>query len=72
MNAAGLHAKTVRNYGGLKRASKLIDAYYSNTDVLSILQDYTPLPDAAGRRIGISGGGMHGIGDICKSVGTKC
>ncbi|PAJ71967.1 hypothetical protein CJF42_23805, partial [Pseudoalteromonas sp. NBT06-2] len=71
-NAAGLHAKTVRNYGGLKRASKLIDAYHSNTDVLSILQDYTPLPDAAGRRIGISGGGMHGIGDICRSIGTKC
>lgn len=47
-NAAGLHANTVPGYGG----NAPIDAWYVKGDILSSIQDNTPLtPNAAGRRL---------------------
>ncbi len=56
-NAAGLHSNTIANsnYGSaaISRFNNptMINAYYSEYDLLSALQDYTTLPNAIGTRI---------------------
>ena len=47
-NAAGLSS---RYGGGHPAGNQYIDAYYTSGDVLSLFQDLTPLPNAAGNRI---------------------
>ena len=65
MNAAGLHSR-YRN-AGFKPS---INAYYSHTDILSLLQDLTPLPNSAGRRINVQMGGYHQICPISTAMGV--
>ncbi|MGS2724772.1 RHS repeat-associated core domain-containing protein [Porticoccus sp. GXU_MW_L64] len=58
-NAAGLHAKTVARYGAnISVGTQLIDAYYTSGDILSLLQDMTPMPNAAGNRIRMAPKGL--------------
>lgn len=49
-NAAGLHPNTVRRYGPDAIANAPVEAYYVDGDILSVTQDSTALPTAAGRR----------------------
>lgn len=50
-NAAGLHSATVGRRGkSLANAESLIDAFYVAGEGLSVTQDTTPLPNAAGER----------------------
>ncbi len=69
-NAAGLSSQTASRYNRtLNNSSVLIHAYYSSYDVLSLLQDYSPLPNAAGQRISLGTAGYHHIADLCKRSG---
>ncbi len=65
-NAAGLTRSTLfdevgnPHYPGAvdrydNQAPMLIDAYYLDWDIISFIQDYTPLQDAIGRRIKMDG-----------------
>lgn len=65
-NAAGLSTATLydlisgdeRYVGSVNRlsgAGQFIDAYYMDWDLLSLVQDATPLPNAAGNRIQVDG-----------------
>ena len=62
-NPAGLHANTVTHLeGSMADAQSKTTAYISNTDILNIIQDrMDALPDAVGKRVIVSGGGLHGI-----------
>ena len=69
-NAAGLHSNTVARYGSsLTNSSGLIRAYYSSFDVLSLIQDYSPLANAAGQRIPLGTAGYHGLRGFCVNSG---
>lgn len=51
-NAAGVTDKTLARYGANGNMAKdLISAYYVKGEVLSTLQDFSPLADALGKRI---------------------
>jgi len=51
-NGMEIYAGSVQRYGA---ASGLIDAYYLDYDILSFVQDYTPLQDAIGHRFEMDG-----------------
>ena len=54
-NAAGLNSETLSRYHvSDDNASTLIQAYYVNGEILSTLQDFSPLPSALGTRIPIT------------------
>jgi hypothetical protein len=62
-NAAGLNSRALAKLGvnySSADASRLIHAYFVKGEILSLLQDITPLPDAAGTRIALSPG--NGLG----------
>ncbi|WCN10209.1 SpvB/TcaC N-terminal domain-containing protein [Marinomonas mediterranea] len=53
-NAAGVTEDTIKNYGGnIHEASQLVKAYYVEGEILSSLQDTTPLASALGVRISL-------------------
>ncbi len=68
-NSAGL---SNRYGGGSLSAKSLIRAYYSKSDLLSLIQDITPLPDAAGTRIPLNAIGVHQITGVCQAMGVQC
>jgi hypothetical protein len=55
-NAAGLHPKTVEHYGGQVTPSN-VNAYHVKGDILTVLQRWTPLPEAVGTPYPLSGNG---------------
>ena len=65
-NAAGLNSATVNQlYGAnLNNASNLVTAYYVRGEVLSLGQDYSPLPNAAGRRVSLAPGSNAALFDL--------
>jgi type VI secretion system secreted protein VgrG len=52
-NAAGLNERTVERFLGAapSMTNENIQAYYVVGDAVSLLQDFTPLPNAVGQRI---------------------
>ena len=72
-NAAGMNFDRGILKGKHDSANRLITAYYSSSDLLSVFQDFTPaIPSAAGNRILVPYGGFHGIGGMCKAMGGSC
>src|SRR5579863_8548198 len=55
-NAAGLHPKTVERYGGASQPSKIY-AYHVKGEILTALQSWLPLPEAAGAPYVLDGKG---------------
>jgi hypothetical protein len=55
-NAAGLNPKTVEYYGGQVMPSN-VNAYHVKGDILTVLQSWTPLPEAIGTPYPLSGNG---------------
>lgn len=75
-NAAGLNAATVAGYGvNLSNATNLITAYYVGGEILSAVQEFTPLPNAAGMRIQLAPGSdasspiLHDINQVLLAIG---
>jgi hypothetical protein len=55
-NAAGLHPETVAHYGGIPQPS-VVHAYHVQGDILTLMQRWTPLPEAVGTPYLLSGSG---------------
>ncbi|MCW5550353.1 MAG: hypothetical protein KIT44_15430, partial [Opitutaceae bacterium] len=61
VNAAGVPGRVVSRVGGnLSNAQNLITAYYVRGEILSLVQDLTPLPNASGTRIPLPGPAWSG------------
>jgi hypothetical protein len=68
-NAAGVSRSTLRHLGISSRdASQLITSYKSASDILSVGQALTPLPNALGQSVWYGPAGHHGIGGVCKEI----
>jgi len=65
-NAAGLSEATARRYGVDIRNAEKIDAYYIRGDILSVIQDYSPLPNAIGNRIPLTA--YHTLGSSLQAA----
>ncbi len=72
-NAAGLSFTAGRFAGRYLDSQRLIRAYNSSTDLLSLAQDFPlGLPSAAGRRSSLGIAGFHSIVGVCAAMGGGC
>jgi RHS repeat-associated protein len=75
-NAAGVNPMTLSRLGlrdAAKHAGALVRSYRSASDILSLLQAASPLPNALGQPIWFAPAGAHGVGALCRNVaGSGC
>ena len=75
-NAAGVNPMTLSRLGlrdAGRHAGALVRSYRSASDILSLLQAASPLPNAIGQPIWFAPAGTHGVGDLCRNVaGSGC
>jgi hypothetical protein len=69
-NAAGVSSRTLSRLGiSSRNEMKLITSYRSASDLLSMSQALTPLPNALGHAVWVAPAGFHGSAPLCLRFG---
>ncbi|MEW6562799.1 MAG: NAD(+)--dinitrogen-reductase ADP-D-ribosyltransferase [Pseudomonadota bacterium] len=70
-NAAGLHPNTTMRANNSTPAGANVTYYYSALDVLRVVNAFSPA-SVPGRGVPLGAAGFHGMGGVCKGMGTSC